>query len=159
MLELIGNGRPAGDLLSRVVRITLGGVEYALPTLPIAGNKRWKSQLDARLTGLVEAASAGGDDLEAILAALSTQVDDLIELLLSYDTSGVLPPRERLEETVYEDELLAAVQEVWRAANPLVGMAVTAAVVMAGLPDNGSSGRTSSPRRRGAGSPRKSRRS
>jgi hypothetical protein len=120
MLDLFANGRPAEDLHSRVVRIKLAGTEYALPTLPIAGNRRWKAELDGRLAGLLDGLVKSGDDIAAIFALLSTQVDDLLELLISYDTTGVLPPRERLEETVYEDELVAAVREVWRAANPLV---------------------------------------
>jgi len=138
MLDLIGNDRPAGDVLSRVVRLSLAGTEYALPVLTIGGNRRWQRQLDARLAGIMSALEAGGDDIGRVFAALNTQVDDLLTLLISYEctprsegqpcehTVHVLPDRQVLEDTIYEDELVAACQEVWRAANPLVATTVDA---------------------------------
>jgi hypothetical protein len=155
MLDLIGTGRPAGDILSRVVRISLAGIDYVLPTLAIAGNRRWKAQLDARLSGLLDGLTEGGNDIEALFGVLSRQVDDLLDLLVSYDTSGVLPSREELEETIHEDELLDAVREVWRAANPLV-VTVLREGMMTALSESGSSAPTSSPRPSTAGRPRRS---
>lgn len=143
MIDLVSVGRPAGDILSRVVRINLGETEYALPTLTIGGNKRWKAQLDQRLTALIDGLTDGGNDIAAIFGALNQQVDDLLDLLISYDTGGVLPSRHDLEESIHEDELIAAVREVWRAANPLVVMGLEAVATTDEPPTNGSSPPTS----------------
>lgn len=123
MLDIFG-GRPAEDVLSRVCRVTLGGKEYELTVLTIAGNKRWKATLDNRLAGLLDGL-AGAPNRGAVLEALATQTDDLIDLLVAYDTdggarTGVLPDAAGIAEVAYEHELVTAVREVWRAANPFV---------------------------------------
>jgi hypothetical protein len=159
VLDIVGNGRSAGDVLSRVVRLKFGETEYELPVLTIGGNRRWQKELDSRLSGLLNALQKGGDDIPAIFAALGAQTDDLLELLISYDTTSVLPDRQTLEDTIYEDELLKAVQEVWRAANPLVAMTVetTMTVETDVAQESESSPPTSSPRRNGTGRPKRSR--
>lgn len=153
MIDLFSTGRPAGDLLSRTVRVHFGGAEYELPVLTIAGNRRWKAQLDGSVTGLLSALETSGDDYHAILAAIGSQTDALLELLYAYDSSHVLPERASLEEVAYEDELLAAVREVWRAANPLV---VTTVQAMAEIPNKDSLTPSNGPRPRTAGSRKRS---
>lgn len=111
--------RSAEAILSRTVRVVLNDTEYVLPVLRIAGNRRWKAELDAATIGLVEGLEAGGNDIAAILGIFGSQTDLLLDLLLSYDVDHVLPSREVIEETAYDVELVQAVREVWRAANPL----------------------------------------
>jgi len=120
MLDFYANPRPAEGILSRTLRVTLNETIYELPVLRIAGNRRWKAQLDQVTISLVDQLEGAGDDLPGILAALGSQTDALLDLLISYDETHVLPDRAVIEDTVYDDELLRAVQEVWRAANPLV---------------------------------------
>lgn len=144
--------RAAEDVLSRSVRLTLGGREFVLPVLTIAGNRRWKAELDARLTSSLS--RLRDEKTPALYDVLSGQVDQMLELLLAYDTTHVLPSREELEEMTYEEELVAAVREVWRAANPLVVTATLAAMTQALM--NGSLQPTSSRRQSGAGSPARS---
>lgn len=148
MLEL--SARPAEAILGRTVTVTLGGTRYVLPVLTIAGNRRWNAELDAETAELVDGLTASGDDVGAILARLATQPEKLGDLLYAYDTSGVLPPRAELEEVAYEDELMAAVQGVWQAANPLAVMALTMAAATttsaSSPPTNGSPPSTAGPR-------------
>ncbi|HEX5013017.1 MAG TPA: hypothetical protein VFV72_02575 [Candidatus Limnocylindrales bacterium] len=156
MIDLF-NGRPAEDILSRTVRVTLAGREYELAVLTIAGNKRWKASLDKRLTGMLNGLEALPDnDVGTIFNLLNSQVDALLDLLVEYDTTGVLPPRDVLEETVYESELLVAVREVWRAANPFAVASLEAATIA--LQPNDLSAPTSSPRPNGAGKRARSKR-
>jgi hypothetical protein len=156
MLELYGK-RPAEAILGRTVTLTLGGTVYVLPVLTIAANRKWKADLDSSTASLVEGLTDAGDDIAPLLAALATQTDSLIDLLYSYDTSAVLPERDELEAVAYEDELLAAVQEVWRAANPLVVMALAAAVQTT-IPSSDSSAPTSTSPPSTDGPPAKSKR-
>lgn len=158
MIDIFSAERPAEDVLGRVVRITLGGTEYELTVLTIAGNKRWKATLDSRLTSVLDGLEASDNSI-AVFAVLETQVDAMVDLLVDYDTDsgnrpGVLPARDVIEETTYEHELLTAVREVWRAANPFVLASLAAAT--AALQVSDSSEPTNSSRPRTAGSRKRS---
>jgi hypothetical protein len=123
--------RAAEDILGRTVRLTLGRREWVLPVLTIAGNRRWKSTLDGQLSSVLTALRKSGGKVPRLYEVLQGQVDQMVDLLIAYDETHVLPEREELLETAYEDELMAAIQEVWRAANPLVAMAARNATMMA----------------------------
>ena len=127
MLDVSGQ-RAAALKLSRSCPITLGGTEYVLRVLTIAGNERWNAQLDKDTAALVNALTRKGVSVHDIFAALSEQTDQMVGLLVSYDQAGdkVLPTADEIKEVAYADELVAAVQEVWRAANPLVAIGIRA---------------------------------
>lgn len=136
--------RPAEDVLSRTVRITLGDATYALRVLTIAGNERWRMELDASTALIVDTLVAQGDDAEAILRTLSTDADRLIELLVAFDTDcgrqeGRLPAPAVLKEMAYEDQLIQAVREVWQAANPLAELGIRNIARAISLPPSSSS--------------------
>lgn len=126
MLDLLGNGRPAGDILSRTVRVQLGGTEYAVPVRSIKANREWIAQVNGQTVALLKGLDSSGDDLGALMGLLGNQIDPLIDLLIAYDSTGVLPSRDEIEaiEPDASLDVLAAVQGVWRAANPLVGTAI-----------------------------------
>jgi hypothetical protein len=157
MLDLIGNGRPAGDILSRVVRVTLGGKEYELPVRSIKANREWLATVNGQTAAMLTGLDTMGDDIEALLNALGNHIDPLIDLLTAYDHTGVLPSKDEIEaiEPDASLEVLDAVQGVWRAANPLLATAVETAT--RSEPANASSPPTSSPRPNGAGSRKRSR--
>jgi len=148
MLDVLGP-RPADLIVSRTVRITLGGIPYELPVRSIRANREWKERLDAATAVLLENLNASGDERAAIVAAFDGHEAELIDLLVDYDTSGVLS-REVIEDIEPDAsiELLDALGEVWRAASPLVAIGVAAAVVTRTPP---SSPPTSTPRPRTAG--------
>jgi hypothetical protein len=146
-------GRSAEDVLSRTVRLSFGGREFTLPVLTIAGNRRWLARVDAELGRVLDGLRARGQTPD-LLGVLNGQIDQMLDLLIAYDTSNVLPPRDELAELAYEPELLKAIQEVWRAANPLVAIALSRLHLEAVTSD--SSAPTSSPPRPGAGRRRRS---
>ena len=159
MLDFAGTGRPAEALLSRTIRFSIGGTEYTLPVRSIKANREWKETVNAGTAGILSGLEASGDNIAALLNVLSNQIDPLLDALLSYDQTGVLPSREEIEaiEPDCSLEIVAAVQEVWRAANPLVATAVEQAKTGEAM-TNGSSRPTSSPRPSTAGRPRRSKR-
>lgn len=118
--------RSASDILGRVVRVTLGGQDYALPVRSIRANREWRASLDARTASLLGGLTEAGNDKADIFAVLAGQVDLLIDMLVSYDTSGVLPTREAIEdfEPDASVDVLTAVREVWAASSPLVATAL-----------------------------------
>lgn len=133
--------RPAGDILGRVVRVTLGGRVYEMPVRSIRANREWRAALDERTASLLDGLKVKGNDVAGIYEALSSQLDDLIDMLLAYDTADALPTRDEIEalEPDASLDVLAAVREVWRAANPLVATALARVAT----PDTGSSPPTS----------------
>lgn len=146
MLDLFGS-RPADQIVSRTIRITLGGKPFELPVRSIRKNREWAASLDARFAGAVAGLDAAGDDLSAILGLFQSQSDVLLELLLSYDSAGVLPSKDEIEdmEPNPTGEIVVAVREVWRAVNPFLVTAVETAA--AEIPVEPSSPPTSTPRR------------
>lgn len=152
MLDLLGNGRPAGDILSRTVRVTLGGTEYALPVRSIKANREWIAQVNSQTVALLKGLDTSGDDLGALMGLLGGQIDPLLDLLIAYDHTNVLPSKDEIEaiEPDASVDVLQAVQGVWRAANPLVGTAI-ASMTMGEALASDSSAPTSSPRPNGAG--------
>src|SRR5690348_13547733 len=122
MLDLYGS-RSAVAQVSRTIRITLAGDTYELPVLSIRENREWKAQLNAMTAALMSALD-DTDDLPAVLALLSNQVDDLLTMLVSYDVTHVLPSRDEIESIRPDPtvEIFEAVKEVFKAANPQVGI-------------------------------------
>lgn len=146
MIDVFTATRPAGDILSRVVRVQLDGKSYELPVRSIKANREWKTNLNDRLAAMIGGLEASGDDYAALFGLIANQIDDLVDMLVSYDTSGILPSRDAILDIEPDASLdvLNAVREVWRAANPLV--ATTLAAIGTPIPESDvSSPLTSSP--------------
>ena len=154
MLETFGPERTVEDVLVGRLRVTLGGEVYDLPVRSIASNRRWVESLDTELIGLLVAVSAADDDYRAIASALmGIGAEELLGLVIAYDETHVLPPKEELEETVKPHEVLAAVMGIRRVQNPLADAGLAAALsAIAGMP---SPEPTNSPRGNGASRRRK----
>ncbi len=144
MLDVLGP-RPADLIVSQTVRITLAGTTYELPVRSIRANREWKERLNAKTAGLLSALD-DTEELPAVLALLSGQAPDLVEMLCAYDTAGILPSADEILDLEPDPsvEVLAAVREVWRVANPLAATAL--ATVESVIPTSPSSPPTSTPR-------------
>lgn len=110
--------RTVADIFANRVRLQFGGMVYDVPVLPRAAERKWLANLDTNFAAVAMAIDEGSTG-EAI-AVLANQPDLMLDALYEYDTSGVLPPRDELDELASTSEILYAVLEVWRAANPLV---------------------------------------
>ncbi len=155
--------RPAEDILGRAVRLRLGGNDYVLRVLSIAGNERWREYERAATENAVAEMEAAGRSTPEILAAFARQPDAQLDLLYAYDTDcgtreGVLPPREELREQIDEFDLDAAIREVVKAANPKAIAIIETARKMAALAalGNASLASSNSPSKSGARHPTKS---
>lgn len=119
--------RSAADIMAGVVRVVLGGRDYMLPVLPRAQSRAWLESLDTRFATLAGELEKAGNDTPLILTRLIAVADDLYDMLLSYDQSHVLPPKEEIDDVATDIEILRAVVEVWRAVNPLAATIAEAA--------------------------------
>ena len=141
--------RSVEDILAERVRLSVGGQEYILPSLNLDDTEAWLAAINAEVAGLL--ASADGDaDLGPLLSELQARQGRMVELLVSYDKTGVLPPVEELRKGLTPMGLIRAVLEVWRAANPLVDIALTG-LSTSGLATIASPTPTSSRPRNGTG--------
>jgi len=141
--------RSAEDILAGRIRVMLGGAIYQLPVLSRAASRAWREQLDERFAALTADLEAAGDNAGQVLERLAAETDALLDMLLLYDQTGALPDRAEIDGTASDAEILRAVIEVWRAANPL---AVTLIEADSATPTSGtSSGLPSGPHRPTAG--------
>ncbi len=132
--------RSAGDILAGRIRVTIGRQEYVLPVLTRAAETRWLASLDASFNAYAAALESAPDSGSA-LALLAAHPDELYEMLLAYDETHVLPSHSEWAETGTSAEVVYAILEVWRAANPLLDYAVaaTTAAWTSGTPSEPSS--------------------
>lgn len=111
--------RSAADILAGRIRVVLAGQVYDLPVLPRGASRRWLESLDSQYAALGAALDVAGDDTPRILLLLASHQESLLGMLYTYDETHVLPERSLVEEYATDAEILRAVIEVWRAANPL----------------------------------------
>lgn len=119
--------RSAADILAGRIPVLLGSHRYDLPVLARGPSRRWLETLDARFTSLAADLDTATMDTPTIMARLVAETDALYDLLLSYDQTGVLPPRAELDELANDAQVLQAVLEVWRAVHPLADTLTAAA--------------------------------
>jgi hypothetical protein len=141
--------RSVEDILAERIRLSVGGREYILPSLNLDDTEAWLNQINAEVSGLLSAVDAEAD-LGPLLAELQARQGRLVDLLVSYDKTGVLPPVEELRQGMTPMGLIRSVLEVWRAANPLVDIALTG-LSTSGLATIASPTPTSSRPRNGTG--------
>lgn len=117
-------GRPAGDILSRVVRIRLSGQEFVLPVRSIRFNREWKAGLEAQSAGVIDELTSAGNDWERIAGVLVQDIEPYIDFLVSY-APDVLT-RDAIEEMEPDPsmDVITACREVWLAATPLAAIAI-----------------------------------
>jgi hypothetical protein len=133
MLDSIIGSRSVEAILAGHCRVVLGGQEYLLPDLPNRANREWLASFSGDLGGLMSSLDANQDNVTAILAALTSASDQVLDLLMSYDRTGVLA-REWVDENATPREIVYAVMGVWQAANPLVGIALSGAIPTTSIP-------------------------
>lgn len=107
------------DRVSGLLRLTVGGILKAVPTLPIRPAREWQRQV---------VALSGGFGLPSYLDWTTTEsgrfanltLDALLDLALAYDRSGALGGREWLEDHANPHELYEAVVAMADNAFPFV---------------------------------------
>jgi hypothetical protein len=129
--------RSLEDILGERIRLVIGDAVYDLPVLPIADNRAWKERMDLEL-GFLLANLALTEDMDAVMGLFDGSEATFMDLLTSYDRSGVLPPVEVIEAEMTPLGLVRAVLEVWRAARPLADIAMTGTSLTIEPPSGGS---------------------
>jgi len=119
--------RSASDILAGRIVVVLGGAPFELPVLPRRRSREWLASLDARFADLANALESA--DTPEVLRLLSTETDNLYELLFDYAPT-ILPPRGEIDDFATDAEILRATLEVWSALHPLAVTLVQATSAM-----------------------------
>lgn len=115
--------RSAEDIFAGRIRVELGGTTYTMPVRSRKANREWLESLDLSFATLL-ANLEDIDDGEQVLRLLFSATDQFLDALVSYDAGRSLPPRGVIDDEATDMEIVRAVMEVWRAANPLVAIAL-----------------------------------
>lgn len=150
--------RSEEDSVTRVLRISVGGVVKTMPTLPIDQIGEWAKMLDA----LTPSSAGQGDPNQGFAFIASVTLTSLLDLVLAYDKTGALGGREWLEKNADPAELKTAAEQMAENAFPfgeaaaviasMVVTRITQAVAASEPPSstNGSSRNGASTRKRSA---------
>lgn len=110
--------RSEDDILAGVLRVQVGGVQKALPTLKLRAAREWKEQVAATLATSVDGFELNGTLDVANLA--NTAGDKVLDLVLAYDQSGALGGREWLEDHADDAQLYAVLRVCLETSFPFV---------------------------------------
>ena len=120
LMAVLRPRRSLADVMAGVIRVELGGQPYVLPVRSIAENEEWQASLATQTIAILNGIEKLDDPAEILRLLASV---DLLDLLVSYDKDGALPPKTELRRIARPHEALRSVMEVWQAANPLVDLA------------------------------------
>jgi hypothetical protein len=107
--------RPNGEV---GLEIVLGGEPYRLPVLSMRLNREWQQTFAHGLTTLVDGIGQP-KTFEEVATAVAGQSEMLMDMLIAYDHSRVLPDRDWIDSHATDREVYEAIQKVADVASPL----------------------------------------
>lgn len=131
------------DLFRGLIPVEFGGQRYYLRARTIEEDEAWAASLNEDHTGLLEAVRQGENDTSAIVAALMTATDQLLDAIYAYDTDGALPPREEIKRIARSVDPLRACMTIWVATNPTLATGLATVETVANRMSGTSRGSTS----------------
>jgi hypothetical protein len=96
--------RTEEEIVTGLLRVSVGGVVKPVPTLKIKHIPEWAAVLDAR----TPSTAASANPAEGFTFVAQITISGLLDLVLAYDRTGALGGREWLEENADPTELREA---------------------------------------------------
>lgn len=115
----IQNGQTKVDILTRHgVPLDLGDRQFRVRPRTMTHDREWLELVQARITQRV--AEFWGSDLTiaTIIGALGDSPADMLDLVIAYDETAQLPPREWIEENAYTAQITTAFTTLLEVAYP-----------------------------------------
>ena len=114
--------RSEEEILAGVLWLNLGGEEFPVRELRIAGVREWKRQLTAVLGEFGNMEYSNSSELpKLILGFLDASTDHQVDLILAYDREGkITGGREWIEENASTTEVYHAFRKMVESAFPFV---------------------------------------
>lgn len=119
------NGQTKVDILTRHgIPLDLGERQFRVRPRTMANDYKWVETVFARVTDRIVAfgkKDADGDaafEIADVIAALSNSTTDMLDLILAYDETQQLPPREWVEENAITSQITTAFTTLLEVAYP-----------------------------------------
>lgn len=124
--------RSAEDVLAGVLRISIGGIEKRVPTLPMRASAEWQETLGAQLGGFARSLSSD-QSADSLMGFARFTQDAILEAVLAYDRTGALGGREWLLEHADPSQLYAAFRQMAEVVFPFVSDVRSLLAMLPGL--------------------------
>jgi hypothetical protein len=111
MTDELTNGQTKVDILTRRgVPLELGDRQFRVRPRTMKRDREWLADVTRRITGRVMPFMAKDAewDVPTIIGALGNSSDDMLDLIIAYDETDQLPPREWIEEHAETAQITAA---------------------------------------------------
>ena len=150
--------RPDEEVAGGYISATLGGQVKRLLVLPRARNRDFQKVYAEHIrTTLTNAGKL--DDLEDVIEVMSSSIDEMLDVVLTYDESAALGGREWIDAHATDREIYELFKQVTHAAHPfgrdllavipdLRALLLRATLRMAGSPSTSSSRRSTAGNRK-----------
>ncbi len=116
--------RSEEQALAGLLPVRMGGTVHAVPTLKIKDSRKWREKVREKLGFDPAKLDLSTDPFQAIAAIADT--DQLLDLVLTFDTTHVLGTRTQVEAKATDEEVWAAAWDMLGATFPLVSRARSA---------------------------------
>ncbi len=110
--------RSEEQALAGLLPIRMGGTVHAVPTLKIKDSRKWREKVREKLGFDPGKLDLSTDPFRSIAAIADT--DQLLDLVMSFDTTHVLGTKAHIESTATDEEVWVAVWDMLGATFPLV---------------------------------------
>jgi hypothetical protein len=111
------NERPAEEVAGGFIPVRLGGQDFNLNVLSIRHNREW-TRAFARTMEEIVTGVGNPESMEAVAVAVAANAETIMDQLIAYDASSVLPDREWIDTHATDREVYEAMKLVTAAAFP-----------------------------------------
>ncbi len=111
--------RTPEDIAAGVLRISVGGVEKRVPTLPMKACEGWQETLGVQLGGFARNLS-GDQSADSLMGFARFTQEAILDAVVGYDRTSALGGREWLEENADPAQLYIAFRQMAEVALPFV---------------------------------------
>jgi len=124
--------RSAEDVLAGVLRISVGGIEKRVPTLPMRASAEWQESLGVTLGGFARNLSAD-QSAESLMGFARFTQAAILDAVVGYDRTGALGGRDWLAEHADPAQLYIAFRQMAEVAFPFVADVRSLLAILPGL--------------------------
>lgn len=118
MMDL-ANGQTKVDILTRNgIPLDLGDRQFRVRPRTMTHDREWLDAVFSRITSRVNAFMADDLTVPAVIAALGDSPADMLDLIVAYDETAQLPPREWIEENAFTAQITTAFTTLLEVAYP-----------------------------------------
>lgn len=120
MIPFPEEARTPDEQASGAIRLAMGGQVRLLPVLPIVHNREWTATFAEAVKAVLSDLGSRLSTLDQVVWELASNVDQMVDMLVAYDRTGVLGGKEWIEQHAAPRDVYHAFRQVTVAAFPTV---------------------------------------